>query len=51
MRNIPKNKFEIHKKKENNNVNQLYFTKKKIIIIICLKVPRVRLKREEIYIY
>ena len=51
MRNIHKNKFEIHQKKENNNVNQLYFTKKKIVIIICLKVPRGRLKREEIYIY
>ena len=36
MKTIHKNKFEIHQKKE-NNVNQLYFTKKKIIIIICLK--------------
>ena len=51
MRNIHKNKFEIHQKKENNTVNQLYFTKKKIIIIICLKVPSGRLIREEIYIY
>ena len=52
MRNIHKNKFEIHQKKENNNVNQLYFTKKKIIIIICLKSSkREAQKGGDIYIY